>query len=155
MDDLPDNIQEEYLELISITAAKEEFQEQQHFGSSNCWAKMLSAFSKTSLFALKVLIPFSSTFSVKVVSRLLVIQSKARNWLDAEADMRCALSHTDPRIDLLVSKKANTSFSLKYMIESIESILVNKHFFVIALSAVINLLNVSASLKISTFSEGL
>jgi hypothetical protein len=106
VDDLPDDIQEEFLELINNTAAKEEFQEQQQFSSSNCWAKMLSAFPKTSEFALKVLIPFSSTYLCESgFSTLLVIKSKARNRLDAEADMRCALSHTDPRIDLLVSKK--------------------------------------------------
>uniref|UniRef100_UPI0035902D18 protein FAM200C-like n=1 Tax=Myxine glutinosa TaxID=7769 RepID=UPI0035902D18 len=106
MDDLPDGIQEEFLELINNTAAKKEFQEQQQFSSSNCWAKMLSAFPKTSEFALKVLIPFSSTYLCESgFSTLLVIKSNARNRLDAEADMRCALSHTDPRIDLLVSKK--------------------------------------------------
>ena len=62
VDELPDDIQEEFLELINNTAAKEEFQEQQQFNSSNCWVKMLSTFPKTSKFALKVLIPFSSTY---------------------------------------------------------------------------------------------
>ncbi|XP_066981062.1 protein FAM200C-like [Macrobrachium rosenbergii] len=57
VDDLPDDIQEEFLELINNTAAKEEFQKQQPFNSSNCWIKMLSAFPKTSKFALKGLIP--------------------------------------------------------------------------------------------------
>uniref|UniRef100_UPI00358F59FB protein FAM200C-like n=1 Tax=Myxine glutinosa TaxID=7769 RepID=UPI00358F59FB len=94
VDDLPDGIQEEFLELINNTAAKEEFQEQQQFSSSNCWAKMLSAFPKTSEFALKVLIPFSSTYLCESgFSTLLVIKSNAQNRLDAEADMRCALSH--------------------------------------------------------------
>ncbi|XP_066941054.1 protein FAM200C-like [Macrobrachium rosenbergii] len=102
VDGLPDDIQEEFLELINNTAAKEELQEQQQFNSSNCWVKMLSAFPKTSKFALKVLIPFSSTYLCKSgFSTLLVIKSKARNRLNAEADMRCALSHTDPHIDLV------------------------------------------------------
>ena len=88
VDDLPDDIQEELLELINNTAAKEEFQEQQQFSSSNCWAKMLSTFPKTSEFTLKVLIPFSSTYLCeRGFSTLLVIKSKARNRLYAEADM--------------------------------------------------------------------
>lgn len=102
VNDLPYVRQEEFLELINNTAAKEEFQKQQQFSSSNCWAKLLSAFPKTSKFALKVLIPFSSTYLCESgFSTLLVIKSKAQNRLDAEADMRCASSHTDPRIDLL------------------------------------------------------
>lgn len=106
VDDLPDDIQDEFLELINNTATKEEFKEQEQFSSSNFWTKMLSAFPKISKFALKVLIPFSSTYLCESgFSTLLVIKSKARNRLDAEADMRCALSHTDPRIDLIVSTK--------------------------------------------------
>ena len=106
VDDLPDDIQEEFLELINNTAAKEDFQEQQQFSISNYWARMLSDYPKTSEFALKILIPFSSTYLCESgFSTLVVIKSKARNRLDAQADMRCALSHTDPRIDLLVSKK--------------------------------------------------
>lgn len=106
VDDIPNEIQEEFLELINNTAAKEEFQEQQQFSNSNWWAKILSAFPKTSKFALKVLIPFSSTYLCESgFSTLLVIKSKARNRLDAEDDMRCALSHTNPRFDLLVSRK--------------------------------------------------
>ena len=67
---------------------------------------MLSAFLKTSEFALKVLTPFSLTYLCESgFSTILVIKSKARNRLDAETDMRCALSHTDRLIDLLVSKK--------------------------------------------------
>ncbi|XP_066963947.1 zinc finger BED domain-containing protein 5-like [Macrobrachium rosenbergii] len=107
VDDFPDDIQEEFLEPINNTAAKEEFQEQQQLNSSNCWVKMLSAFPKTSKYTLKVLIPFSSTYLCESgFSSFLVIKSKAINRLNAEADMRCALSHTDPRIDLLVAKKS-------------------------------------------------
>ena len=40
-----DIVQEEFLELIKSTAAKEEFQEQ-HLSISNWWAKMLFTFPK-------------------------------------------------------------------------------------------------------------
>src|SRR5215469_15579232 len=83
VDDLPDDIQEECLELVNNTAAKEEFQEQQQFSNSNCWVKMISAFPKMSKFALKVLIPFSSTYLCESgFSTLLEIKSKRRNRLD-------------------------------------------------------------------------
>ncbi|XP_066983785.1 protein FAM200C-like [Macrobrachium rosenbergii] len=85
---LQEEFEQYFLELINNTAAKEEFQEQQQFNSSNCCVKMFSAFPKTSKFALKVLIPFSSTYLCESgFLTLLVIKSKARNRLNAEADM--------------------------------------------------------------------
>ena len=108
VDDLPDSIQEEFLELINSTAAKEEFQ---NLSISAFWAKMSPIFPKTSEVALKVLIPFSSTYLCESgFTTLLMIKSKLRNRLEAEDDLRCALSNTTPRIIDLVSKKQiNTS----------------------------------------------
>ena len=105
MDDLPEDVQENFLDLINNTAAKEDFHLQQ-LRISDFWAKMLLIFPKISEFAWKVLIPFSLTYLCESrLSPLLVIKSKNRNRLDVEADFRCALSHTTPRIVDLVSKK--------------------------------------------------
>lgn len=78
VDDLPDEIQEEFLGLFNNTAAKEEFQEKQLVSNSNFWAKMISAYPKTSTYALRVLIPFSSTYLCESgFLTLLVIKSIA------------------------------------------------------------------------------
>ena len=87
VDDLPDDVQENFLDLINNTAAKEDFHLQQ-LRISDFWAKMLPIFPKISEFALKVLIPFSSTYLCESgFSSLLVIKSKTRNRLDVEADL--------------------------------------------------------------------
>ena len=56
--------------------------------------------------ALNILVPFSSTYMCECgFSALLTIKSKARNRLDVESDIRCALSTTSPDIEQLVAKK--------------------------------------------------
>ena len=56
--------------------------------------------------ALNILVPFSSTYLCECgFSALLTIKSKARNRLDVESDIRCALSTTSPDIEQLVAKK--------------------------------------------------
>lgn len=103
VESLPDDIQEELLELKNSTVTKEEFQ---LLGLSDFWAKMLPVFPNTAKFALKVLIPFSSTYLCESgFSTLLIIKSKVRNRLNPESDMRCSLSITSPRISDLVSQK--------------------------------------------------
>jgi hypothetical protein len=58
------------------------------------------------LFALRVLIPFVSTYLCKSsFSTLLQIKSKQRNRMNMENDMRCLLSNIFPRIMDLVRKK--------------------------------------------------
>ena len=87
VDDLPDDVQENFLDLINNTAAKEDLHLQQ-LRISDFWAKMLPIFPKISEFTLKVLIPFSSTYLCESgFSSLLVIKSKTRNRLDVEADL--------------------------------------------------------------------
>ena len=105
VDDLLDNVQENILDLINNTAAKEDSHLQQ-LRISDFWAKMLTISLKINEFALKVLISFSSTYLCESgFSSLLVVKSKTRKRLDVEADLQCALSHTTPRVVDLVSKK--------------------------------------------------
>ena len=42
---------------------------------------------------------------VSGLSTLVSVKTKSRNKLECEADLRCALSSTKPRIKLLVSQK--------------------------------------------------
>ena len=105
VDDFPDDVQVNILDLINNTAAKEDYYLQQ-LRISDFWANMLPITSKIGVFALKVLTPLLSTYLCESgFSSLLVIKSKTRNRLDVEADLRCALSHTTSRIVEHVSRK--------------------------------------------------
>ena len=71
------------------------------------WAKQEKEYPILSQRALNVLIPFATTYRCEAgFSALVAIKTKARNQLkDTDADMRCALSSTDPCIDKLVKRK--------------------------------------------------
>ena len=104
VDDIPEEMENEFLSLVNNTSMKDLFKQEEHI--SDFWAAISSQYPKIGLFALRVLLPFSSTYLCeKGFSTLLNIKSKARNKLEAERDMRCALSKTLPNISDLVSKK--------------------------------------------------
>ena len=66
----------------------------------------MTLFPQLSLFVLRKLLPFSSTYLCESgFSTMLNIKSKNRNRLDLEVDMRCSLSMTHPRIRNLVTLK--------------------------------------------------
>ena len=66
----------------------------------------MTLFPQLSLFVLRKLLPFSSTYLCESgFSTMLNIKSKNRNRLDLEVDMRCSLSMTRPRIRNLVTLK--------------------------------------------------
>lgn len=102
-DILDDDLQEEFLEMKYNSTAKDDFE---NMPLDNFWAKYVRVYTKVGNVALRVLLPFSSTYLCESgFSTLVSIKTKARNKLICEADLRCALSHTKPRIELLVSKK--------------------------------------------------
>ena len=69
------------------------------------WARVCVSYPRVAKICMKVLLPFSSTYlSESRFSTLLHTQTKARNCLDAQDGMRCALSSTSPRIEALVDK---------------------------------------------------
>ena len=104
VDDIPEEMENEFLSLVNNTSMKDLFKQEEYI--SDFWAAISSQYPKIGLFALRVLLPFSSTYLCeKGFSTLLNIKSKARNKLEAERDMRCALSKTLPNISDLVSKK--------------------------------------------------
>ena len=66
----------------------------------------MTLFPQLSLFVLRKLLPFSSTYLCESgFSTMLNIKSKNRNRLDLEVDMICSLSMTRPRIRNLVTLK--------------------------------------------------
>ena len=67
---------------------------------------MKYSYSKTTEKALRVLIPYMSKCLCETkFSTLLQIKTEPINRLDVEDDLRCALSQTIPRIQLLSDNK--------------------------------------------------
>ena len=68
------------------------------------WTSMLQSYPKLSTEALRVIVPFTSTyFYESEFSTLMHIKSKACNKLDVEDKMRLAITKTRPRISKLAS----------------------------------------------------
>ena len=65
---------------------------------------MLRSYPKVSTEALRVIVPFASTYPCETgFSALVYIKSKARIQLHVEDDMGLAISKTQPHISKLVS----------------------------------------------------
>ena len=102
-DILPDNLQEEFLELKCNFTAKNDFEV---MPLNDFWPKYMPIYKNVGSAALRILLPFSSTYICKSgFSTLVNVKTKYRSKLDCKADIRCALSSTKPCIKLLVSKK--------------------------------------------------
>ena len=100
VEDVPKAIQKEFIELTNNSFAGNEFHT---CNLEGFWVKMQRCYPRLGIHALNILVPFSSTYLCECV--LLTIKSKARNRLDVESDIRCALSTTSPDIEQLVAKK--------------------------------------------------
>ena len=73
---------------------------------SDFWTAMIQTYPDLAKMALKVLIPFATTYECQAAfSTLFHIKSKYRNRLDVTHYMRVALSKTQPKIDELIAKK--------------------------------------------------
>lgn len=70
------------------------------------WSRLLPTYPAAATFAVKLLLPFASTWSCEAAfSALTAMKYKARNRLYVENDLRLALSKKiSPRIDMLCSK---------------------------------------------------
>ena len=100
---LADDCQDEFLELINDSTARQEYEEKL---LSQFWVAMKDSYPKTTDKALHILIPFVSTSLCESgFSSMLQIKSKQRNKLVIEDDLRCALSQTAPRIRMLSDRK--------------------------------------------------
>ena len=70
------------------------------------WCAQLDSYPQLAKRAVLTLLPFATTYLCEAgFSTLLTIKTKARNKLNAEDDMRVALSKTVPRFKLLIDHK--------------------------------------------------
>ena len=101
-------LQEQFIDLVNDGNARRLFSEK---SCSDFWIKMAQTYPDISKMALKVLIPFPTTYECEsAFSALLAIKPKARNRLDAIHDTRVALSKTEPNIaELIAQKQVNPS----------------------------------------------
>ena len=102
-DILPDDLQEEFVEMKCNSVAKDDFEA---MSLTDFWTKYVHIYKSVGSVALRTFLPFSSTYLCESgFSALVNIKTKHRNKLNCEADLRCVLSATKPRIKLLVSQK--------------------------------------------------
>ncbi|XP_039764267.1 zinc finger BED domain-containing protein 5-like [Pararge aegeria] len=100
IDALPDMFQEQALEIKNDSAAKYDFEK---MDKALFWVKYLKVYPSIAEEALKLFLPFSSTYLCeKAFSTVVVIKTKYRSKLDIASDLRCALSSIEPRIGKLV-----------------------------------------------------
>lgn len=98
--DVPDKLQDEFLDLKNDSTARALFQEKT---LTEFWCAMRRSYPNVTLLSLRVLVPFASTYLCESgFSTLLQIKTKARNKLDVQDDIRLALTGTQPRISKLV-----------------------------------------------------
>ncbi|XP_022246984.1 protein ZBED8-like [Limulus polyphemus] len=96
-----DPFKEGIIDMQNDHAAKMEFEVKT---LENLWASQITRFPNISKKALTVLVPFATTYICKVgFSTLLHV--KFRNRLDAQHNMRIALSKMEPRIPDIIAKK--------------------------------------------------
>ena len=99
---IPDDIQDEFLDLRNDSSARDLFKEKSMI---QFWCAMYQSYSKVSMTALRVLVPFASTYLCEAgFSTLVNIKTKNRNRLDVGDDMRLALTNARPRISKLAAE---------------------------------------------------
>lgn len=96
-------VENEFLELRANTALKEKYGCQSVVAF---WMEAAPLFPHLFDKAVDMLLPFATTYACEqAFSTLAYLKNKHRNRLNPAADMRLALSVTEPRIDLLVQGK--------------------------------------------------
>jgi hypothetical protein len=103
MGNLGVELSDKLLELSEDSGQKLVFES---YSLGSFWLRVKSEYPDLSRIALKVLIPFPSTYLCETgFSMMTVIKTKYRNRLDISSPFRVALSGISPRISLLSSKK--------------------------------------------------
>jgi len=101
VNELPDDIQEDVIELQNDRNCKDMFES--GLNIEKFWCKKAIAYANLRKIAIRYLVIFSTTYlGEQGFSGLMCIKNKQRNRLDATNDMRVALSSISPRISLLV-----------------------------------------------------
>ena len=89
VEDVPEAIQEEFMELTNDTFAKDEFHSCK---LEEFWVKMQHCYPRIGIQALIILVPFSSTYLCECgFSALLTIKSKARNRFHVQSSISYSL----------------------------------------------------------------
>ena len=100
---IPETLQEEAIDLKCDSCAKINFEA---MSLEDFWVKYYPIYPKVGEEALRLMVPFSSTYLCEVgFSTLALLKTKQRNRLNVESDLRCALSSFRPRISNLVKQK--------------------------------------------------
>jgi hypothetical protein len=101
--DVPEAAQEEFIALKNCFEAKSWFGGLQL--GTRILGKNFQNFPVISKIAIKNLLAFPTTYLCETAfSQLLILKNKYRNKLDVEHDLRCAISTTEHRIELLAKK---------------------------------------------------
>ena len=109
VEDVPENAQEEFIELITSDAAKTDLSS---MSVTKFWIKRWQSYPVLSEITLRLILPFPTTYLCETgFSSLLVIKSKYRSRLVAENDVLCSCK--DCSKDFRSGEKeASTPFSL-------------------------------------------
>ena len=96
VDDIPDELQDQFYDLRNDLSACDIFQE---MPLSQFWYAMRKSYPQLSKLAFQILLPFASTYLCESGFSVLVhIEMKARNRRKVEDDMKLALCNTQPQI---------------------------------------------------------
>lgn len=99
--EVPDEIQEELIELQNDRSCKESFES--GINLEEFWCKKAVSYPKIREKAIRYLVMFSTTYLCEQgFSSMLLIKNKQRNRLVCEDDLRLTLSKIEPRISELV-----------------------------------------------------
>ncbi|XP_049942708.1 protein ZBED8-like [Schistocerca serialis cubense] len=100
VDVLKDRLQEEVLEIKNDSAVKDDFEK---LDKPLFWVKYLTAYPSRAEQALKLYLPFSSTYLCeRAFSAVVAIKNKLRSKLSIANDLRCAVSTIQLRIQNLI-----------------------------------------------------
>lgn len=98
-----DNIQEEFIDLVNDSSARDHFEKESLI---KFWCKISKSYPRVAEVAVRSLLLFPSTYLCESgFSSLLFMKSKIRSGLNVEADLGCALAKTAPRLSRLVDQK--------------------------------------------------
>ena len=98
-----EDLQEEFLGIKCNSTAKDDFEA---MSLNDFWVKYSPLYENVGSEAVRTLFPFSSTYLCESgFAAFVSMNTKFRNKLECEADFRCALSSTNPRIKRLFSEK--------------------------------------------------
>ena len=102
IEQVDDEFQDELIDLRNDSSCRGLFED---VSVTEYWIQVSSSYPQFSRNCLLKLLPFTTTWLCEsAFSALLNIKSKPRNRLDVEADIRCVLLSTAPRIQSLVDK---------------------------------------------------